>query len=104
MDFSVFRAQHYFFDLNPYGRIYVFVDFGNVRPWAKELWPMENKVRIMREIYIMKLADVCDWVSPARKFFYYGHFPARHHLPREHNDNLRHRTSVLRLDKARRAG
>ena len=95
MDFSSFRAQHYLFDPLPYGRIFVFVDFGNVRPWAKELWPVENARRFCIEIDIGKLAEVCDWVEPKKKLFYYGHYPPGH--PQESG-------SVYRIDKARKAG
>lgn len=42
MDLQEFKTQYFLFDPVPYGRILSVVDFGNVRPWAKELWPDEN--------------------------------------------------------------
>ena len=65
-----FKAKYYFFDPKEFGRVYTFVDFGNVRPWAKDFWPEENKFRLDLEIDIKKLASVCDWVNPDKKFFY----------------------------------
>lgn len=105
MDLEEFKGQYYFFS-NPqdYGRIFVFVDFGNVRPWAKELWPEENKFRFCVEIDISKLAIICDWVQPKRKFFYYGHFPLLDDLPVGHQLNEKYRKSIFRIDKAKHAG
>lgn len=69
MNFVDLRAEYYLFKKTDFGRIYVFVDFGNVRPWAKELWPDKNKFRINNEIDIEKLARVINWVSPVKKYF-----------------------------------
>ncbi len=50
MDVETFKGTYYFFELPKFGRVFVFIDFGNVRPWAKELWPEENKFRFCSEI------------------------------------------------------
>ena len=97
MEIETFKAQYYFFDPLEFGRVFVFVDFGNVRPWAKDFWPEENKFRISIEVDIMKLSEVCNWVSPVKKFFYYGHFS-------EDQGKDKHNKSVWRIDKAGRAG
>ncbi len=104
MNLQEFKANHYLFDSTKYGRIYAFVDFGNVRPWAKELWPEENEFRFSLEIDIAKLADICDWVKVKRKIFYYGYYPIRPDLPSLHEFNDKHRKSILRIDKARTSG
>lgn len=91
------KAQYYFFDPIEFGRVFVFIDFGNVRPWAKDFWPEENKFRISVEVDIAKLAEVCNWVSPLKKFFYYGHFG-------EDQGKEKHNKSVWRIDKAGRSG
>ena len=97
MDFEAFKGEYYFFNLADYGRIFVFVDFGNVRPWAKELWPEENKFRFCMEVDIAKLSAVCDWVKPLRKYFYYGHFSP--------NQGAKlHASSMYRIDRARKSG
>ena len=69
MDLRDLKTQYYFFKLEDYGNIYIFVDFGNVRPWAKELWPEENKYKLCNEIDIEKLSEICSWVNPKKKFF-----------------------------------
>ncbi|OHA37889.1 MAG: hypothetical protein A3G52_02400 [Candidatus Taylorbacteria bacterium RIFCSPLOWO2_12_FULL_43_20] len=97
MEIDAFKAQYYFFDPLEFGRVFVFIDFGNVRPWAKDFWPEENKFRISIEVDIIKLAKVCNWVSPLKKFFYYGHFS-------EDQGKDKHNKSVWRIDKAGRAG
>lgn len=104
MDLEQFKTQYYFFNTEDFGRIYTFVDFGNVRPWAKELWPEENKFRFCVEIDIKKLAEVCNWVNPKIKFFYFGYFPQNTNLGIEHINNKKHRDSIFRIDKARKAG
>lgn len=38
-----FRRNYYLFNPEKYGNIFVFVDFSNVRYWAKSFWPDENK-------------------------------------------------------------
>lgn len=104
MDITDFKSKYYLFDPVEFGNIFVFVDFGNVRPWAKDFWPEENKFRYCKEIDIAKLASVCDWIKPAKKFFYYGHFRARMDLPKEHRENVKSRNSVFRIDKAKKSG
>lgn len=104
MEIEKFKASYYFFEANLFGRIFVFIDFGNVRPWAKELWPEENKFRFCTEIDIAKLANVCDWVEPAKKLFYYGHYAARPALPQNNQWNAKSGSSVFRIDRAKKAG
>ncbi|MFA6486153.1 MAG: NYN domain-containing protein [Candidatus Magasanikbacteria bacterium] len=104
MNINDFKGKYYLFDPVEFGSIFVFVDFGNVRPWAKDFWPEENRFRYCKEIDISKLAQVCDWVSPKKKFFYYGHFRSRPDLPKEHHDNIKSRNSVFRIDKAEKSG
>lgn len=96
MELQEFKAKYYFFEPEKYRNVYIFVDFGNVRPWAKDFWPEENKYRICMEIDIKKLAGVCDWVNPKRKFFYYGYYSEQL--------NDKHKNSILRVDKARKSG
>ncbi|MEI7425003.1 MAG: NYN domain-containing protein [Candidatus Staskawiczbacteria bacterium] len=97
---DVILAKYYFFNPDEYGRIYVFIDFGNVRAWAKDLWKEENKFRICVEVDIEKLAKVCNLVKPEKKRFYYGHF----HKNEEPADNTKHFQSILRISKARKSG
>jgi uncharacterized LabA/DUF88 family protein len=104
MDLQEFGAQYYFFKPDEFGIIYTFIDFGNVRPWAKEFWPEENKFRFCVEIDIEKLSKVCGWVNPKRKFFYYGYFPERKDLKNDHSLNIKHRSSLYRVVKARQSG
>jgi uncharacterized LabA/DUF88 family protein len=104
MDLIGLKAEYYFFKKVDFGRVYVFVDFGNVRPWAKELWPDENKYRISREIDISKLAEIIGWIFPVKKFFYYGRYVEHPSLPREHQENKRYRNSIFRLKKAKKSG
>ena len=104
MDLESFKGQYYLFDPEKFGDIFIFVDFGNVRPWAKDLWPEENKFRYCKEIDIAKLANVCNWINPKKKFFYYGHFKERPDLPKDHRENIKSRGSVFRIDKAKKAG
>jgi uncharacterized LabA/DUF88 family protein len=93
MDLEELKRNYYLFDPKPFGRIFVFVDFGNVRPWAKEFWPEENKYRICVEIDIEKLSQFCDLVTPITKFFYYGYF-----------GGAKYNGSIYRIDKARKSG
>jgi len=95
MELEAFKSEYYFFEPKLFGRIFIFVDFGNVRHWAKELWPTENKFRYSIEVDIAKLATVCEWVKPDKKMFYYGFFPMTHEM---------HKSSVYRIDKARQSG
>lgn len=92
------------FDPEPYGKIFCFVDFGNVRPWAKDIWPVENKHRLSLEVDIKKLADVCNWVSPKKKFFYYGHFRQPDPLKPDPESEKKYRSSIYRIDRATKAG
>jgi len=95
MDLKEFSGNYYFFNKKEFGRVFVFIDFGNVRPWAKDLWPEENKFRVSFEIDIEKLSEVCNWVSPEKKFFYYGYFD-------EEQGKDKHKKSIWRIDKARK--
>lgn len=104
MDLESFKGRYYLFEPEQFGDIFVFIDFGNVRPWAKDFWPEENKIKFCKEIDIAKLADVCNWVKPKKKFFYYGYFKARPDLPEGCRENIKSRNSIFRIDKARRCG
>lgn len=104
MDLKEFGGKYYFFDPKEFGRIFVFIDFGNVRPWAKEFWPEENKFRICVEIDIKKLSDMCNWIKPQEKFFYYGYFPGNKNLSPKDPVNIKHSKSIFRIDKARKSG
>ncbi|MDD5731677.1 MAG: NYN domain-containing protein [Patescibacteria group bacterium] len=104
MDFQEFKQQYYFFNPKDYGRIYAFVDFGNVRPWAKDFWPEENKFKLSVEIDIAKLADVCDLAKPVRKFFYYGRWAKNEKFEDDAPENASHRGSTYRIIKADKSG
>lgn len=104
MDFSEFKAKYYFFEPNSFGNIFAFVDFGNVRHWAKDFWPEENKYRLCKEIDIEKLAEICEWVNPEKKFFYYGYFPENPEVADNHPMNLKYKSSIFRINKARKSG
>ncbi|MBU1036655.1 NYN domain-containing protein [Patescibacteria group bacterium] len=84
--------------------IYTFVDFGNVRHWAKEFWPMENKYRICVEIDIEKLGKICECIKSQKRFFYYGYYPKRDDLDWNHPLNLKYRKSIARVNKAKESG
>lgn len=98
---KILRDKHLF---NPdgYGKIYTFVDFANVRQWAKGFWPTDNKERFRREVDIKKIGKIIEWVSADKKFFYYGHYKSNPKLPDDHNLNFRYRQSIFRIDKARK--
>lgn len=104
MDIEELKCKHYFFDTNKFGRVLVFIDFGNVRPWAEDFWPEENKKRITKEIDIAKLADICNLVKPWKKLFYYGFFQKNENVDDDHSDNIKHTSSMYRLDKAKKSG
>ncbi len=104
MNLDELKTSRYLFDPKDFGRIFVFVDFGNVRPWAKDLWAEENKYRLSIEIDIEKLANVCNWVSPTKKFFYYGHFKKPDDSVRDSDLEEKHRKSIFRIDKAEKSG
>ena len=96
--------EKYLFDPENYGRIYAFVDFANVRQWAKEFWPADNKHYFKKEIDIKKMAMIIGCISPQKKFFYYGHYQYFPGLPEENPLNIKHRQSIYRIDKARKNG
>jgi uncharacterized LabA/DUF88 family protein len=98
------KRDYYLFSPSPYGRIFVLVDFSNVRHWAKSFWPEDNKNRIKREIDIKKLADVINWVSPEEKRFYYGYWKENLELSKDNEINVKHRNSWFRIDKAVKNG
>ena len=100
---KVFR-DFYLFDPTTYGRIFAFVDFANVRKWAVDFWPLENKQYLVREIDIEKLANVIEHVKPVKKFFYYGHYGSQPELDSDHHLNVKYRQSIFRIDKAKKAG
>jgi uncharacterized LabA/DUF88 family protein len=104
MDLNELKAHHYLFNPKDFGRVFVFVDFGNVRPWAKDLWLEENKYRVFAEIDIQKLAEVCNWIKPAKKFFYYGYFKKPDFPEKDKEGDSKHKKSIFRIDKARRSG
>jgi uncharacterized LabA/DUF88 family protein len=104
MDLIGLKTNSYLFDPKEFGRIFIFVDFSNVRPWAKDFWPEENKFKICQEIGIKELAELCDLIKPEKKFFYYGHFPKDEGLSENDPKNERYRSSVFRIDKARKSG
>ncbi len=104
MNFREFKRNYYLFDPAEYGKIFVFVDFSNVRHWAKSFWPEENRKYLKREIDIQKLSQVIDLVRPEKKFFYYGHYKAYHELPQENPFNIKYRQSIFRIAKARKVG
>lgn len=103
MDIDVFRGNYYLFNTEDFGNVFVFIDFGNVRPWAKDFWPVENKFRFCKEIDINKLSEVCDWIKPKKKLFYYGYYAEKLHLPYEHKENIKSRNSLYRVGKAQKA-
>lgn len=104
MDLQELKTKYYFFDLEKFGKIFVFVDFSNVRHWAKDFWPEENKYRLCVEIDIEKLSNLCNWVSPKRKFFYYGYYSKKDDLSKNHKLNKKYRNSIFRINKARKSG
>jgi len=104
MDLIEFKINYYLFNPSDYGVIYAFIDFGNVRPWAKDLWPEENKFRYCKEIDIKKLSEICEWVNPKKKLFYYGFYKKRLDLSENHKENIKSRNSIFRIDKAKKAG
>ncbi|MBI2591250.1 MAG: NYN domain-containing protein [Candidatus Brennerbacteria bacterium] len=104
MDLQELKRNYYLFDPKEYGRIFVFVDFSNVRYWAKSFWPKENKNYLKREIDIHKLAEVINFIKPEEKFFYYGHYKQYPDLPSENAFNIKYRQSIYRIDKARKFG
>ena len=103
MQLSELRDDHfqkkYLFDPHGYERIYVFVDFANVRQWAKNFWPTDRK-----DIDIHKLSQVINSIYPAAKFFYYGHYKHEGFLPENDPFNVKHRQSTARLNKAVESG
>lgn len=104
MNLNEIKRDYYLFNPREYGRIFVFVDFGNVRHWAKSFWPEENKEHLKRELDIEKIAIISEWVTPVKKFFYYGHWAENKKFPPEHPENDKFRQSIYRIDKATKAG
>jgi len=104
VDFQTLRRDTLLFNPEDFGVIFAFVDFSNVRYWAKSFWPGDNRERLRREIDIDKVAHAIDMVGSAEKFFYYGHYRAQPTLPPEHPLNAPYRKSIFRIDKARKAG
>lgn len=108
MNFDDLKKNHikeiYLFPIEDYGKIFVFVDFANVRKWAKDFWPEDNKEFLKREIDIDKLAEIINYVKPLKKYFYYGHFKEYPDLPDSYVQNVKYRQSIYRIDKARKAG
>jgi uncharacterized LabA/DUF88 family protein len=104
VDFQTLRRNTFLFDPEDFGTIFAFVDFGNVRYWAKSFWPDDNRDRLTREIDIDKVAHAIDMVGAAEKLFYYGHYKARPRLSPNHPLNVPYRNSIFRIDKARKAG
>ncbi len=104
MNLHDLKTNYYLFDPKEYGRIFAFVDFSNVRHWAKSFWPEENKNYFKREIDISKLAKIIDFIKPEKKFFYYGHYKQYPDLPLENTFNAKYCQSIYRIDKARKSG
>lgn len=104
MHLDKIKTEYYFSKKTDFGRVYVFVDFGNVRPWAKELWPEENKSRISKEVDILKLAEVINWILPVKKIFYYGYYSEHSSSSINHQENKKYRDSIFRLNKAKKSG
>ena len=51
------------------------------------------------------MAEVCNWVKPVKKFFYYGHYKKPSEGEKDLSDKeKRHAKSVFRIDKARDCG
>lgn len=108
MDLSEFKDKHfqqaYLFNPQDYGKIFAFVDFANVRNWAKSFWKEDNKEYLRREIDIEKVCQLIDHVKTEKKYFYYGHYKEHPDLPEQHTLNLKYRQSIFRIDKARKCG
>ncbi|OGH72326.1 MAG: hypothetical protein A3I93_04575 [Candidatus Magasanikbacteria bacterium RIFCSPLOWO2_02_FULL_43_22] len=75
MDQGEFILKNLGIDKNKFGRIYSFVDFGNVNYWFERYdrsfnnCPLKGKEKII--VGIEKLGGFCDLFSE-KKFFYYG--------------------------------
>lgn len=96
--------DNYLFNPEGYGRIYAFVDFGNVRHWAKHFWPTENTEHLVKEVDIRKLGEIIDFIHPVKKYFYYGHFAPHPGVGDHYMVNIRHKGSLGRLIKAEKCG
>ena len=68
------------------------------------MWPEENKFRFCAEVDIEKLSEVCSWVKPIKKFFYYGHFSEKRDLNESHKINIKYKNSIFRINKAKKSG
>ncbi len=104
MDLQEFKTQYFLFEPKDFGRIFAFVDFGNVRPWAKDMWTEENKFRFCVEIDIKKIYEICSWVNAKKSFFYYGYFPQDETGENRSEKTKKHNNSIFRIDKARKCG
>lgn len=108
MQLEELKADHYsktyLFNPEEYGRIFAFVDFANVRKWAKSFWKEENKTKLVKEIDISKIAELIDFIKPEKKYFYYGYYAENKNLPPHDPINQRHRSSIYRISKARTCG
>lgn len=76
MDLNDFVLENLGIDLDIFGNIYTFVDFGNVNYWyEKDRQPFQGKILNEKEkiiVDIQKLGSFIDLFSQ-KKFFYYGH-------------------------------
>lgn len=104
MNFQTLQRDNLLFDPKDFGKIFAFIDFSNVRHWAKSFWPTENQEHFVRDIDIQKLAHLNDLVGVAKKFFYYGHYRLIRSAPEDHPLNRPYRQSTYRIDRARKAG
>jgi uncharacterized LabA/DUF88 family protein len=104
VDLQSLRRDSLLFNPKDFGTIFAFVDFSNVRYWAKSFWAEDNRERLVREVDIEKVAQLIDMVGTVEKYFYYGHYKQRPNLPPEHPSNVPYRNSIFRIDKARKAG
>lgn len=80
MDQNEFILQNLEIDKQKFGKIYSFVDFGNVNSWFKRSEePFRGKILKKDErlsVDIIKLGEFIDLYS-SKKFFYYGVDPKR---------------------------
>ncbi len=104
MNLQTLRRDTILFNPKEFGTIFAFVDFGNVRYWAKSFWPDDNRERLVREIDIEKVANAIDLMGAAEKCFYYGHYRVQRNLMPEHPLHAQHQDSLFRIDKAKKAG
>ena len=60
MELDKFKGKYYFGALGNFEGIFCFIDFGNVRPWAKEFWPEEFYSLLNRYFVDITLYGQCD--------------------------------------------